>query len=72
MRSSFADNMKTKRFLALVVTLVVGIVLGVIGSRFVTHMNAYARVSMHAIQGRAIMQQITDYRDANGVAPDQQ
>ena len=64
--------MKTKRFLAVAATLVFGIVLGVIGSRFVTRMNAYARVSMHVIQGRAIMKQIADYRDANGVAPDQQ
>ncbi len=64
--------MKTNRFLALAATLVFGILLGVIGSRFVTRMNAYARVSTHAMQGRAIMQQITDYRDANGVAPDQQ
>ena len=68
--------MKTKPFLAvtvaLVVALVVGIALGVIGSRFVTRMNAYGRVSMHVIQGRTLMQQIADYRNANGVAPDQQ
>ena len=63
--------MKTKQFLALAATLVFGIMLGVIGSRFVTRMNAYARVSMHVIQGRAIMKQITEYRYANGVAPDQ-
>jgi type II secretory pathway pseudopilin PulG len=67
-----AKNMKTKQFLALAATLVFGIVLGVIGSRFVTRMNAYARVSMHVIQGRAIMQKIADYQDSNGVAPDQQ
>ena len=64
--------MKTKLFFTVTATLIVGIVLGVVGSRFATRMKAYANVSVHASQGRSIMQQIAAYRDANGTAPDQQ
>ena len=64
--------MKTKPIFAFAVTLIIGIALGIVGSRFVTRMNAYANVSVNAAQGRSIMQQIADYRDTNGVAPDQQ
>ncbi len=64
--------MKTKPFLVITATLLVGITLGIIGSRFQTRMEAYANVATTAAQGRNIMQEIADYQNANGVPPDQQ
>ena len=64
--------MRPRQFLAFTITLLVGITLGVIGSRFLVNMKAYANVSVHVAQGRSILGRIADYQNANGNAPDQQ
>ena len=63
--------MKTNIFLALSGTFILGILLGIIGSQFVTKMTAYANASATVAQGRSIMQQYTAYLDTSGTKPDQ-
>ena len=66
------QEMKSKPIIAFLVTILIGVVIGVIGCRFMTTMKSYASVPQHANQGRAILERIDDYKKTHGDFPNQQ